>query len=85
MILSRKDFKVLQRAADVAAAQRQLLKKNSKEAGWRDAVIGTAAGLSLLLLTGLAVQGMIEHERSQGVAAGEQVVWNQPARTAYFR
>jgi hypothetical protein len=85
MTLSRKDFKVLQSAADVAAAQRKLLNRNSREAGWRDAVIGTAAGLSLLLLTGLAVQGLIGHERGQGVAAGEQVVWNQPERTVFVR
>ena len=85
MTLSRKDFKVLQRAADVAAAQRKLLNRNSREAGWRDAVIGTAAGLSLLLLTGLAVQGMIGRDRSEGVTAGEQVVWNEPERTAFVR
>lgn len=85
MILSRKDLKALQRAADVAEAQQRLLRGNSTEAGWRDAVIGTAAGLSLLLLSGLAVQGMIEDDRSEGVTAGEQVVWNPPERTALLR
>jgi hypothetical protein len=84
MKLSRRDFKVLQRAADVAEAQQRLLNRNIREAGWRDAIIGTAAGLSLLLLSGLALQGMIGEERSEGVTAGEQVVWNQPERT-FFR
>lgn len=83
MTLSRKDLKALQKAADVARAQQRLLRRNTSEAGWRDAVIGTAAGLSLLLLSGLAVQGMIQQDRS--VTAGEQVVWNQPERVAFLR
>jgi hypothetical protein len=85
MTLSRKDLKALQRAADVAQAQQRLLRRNTSEAGWRDAIIGTAAGLSLLLLSGLAVQGMIRQDRSEGVTAGEQVVWNQPERVTFLR
>jgi hypothetical protein len=76
MKLSRKDFQALQKAADVADAQRRLLTPSPREAGFRDAVIGTAAGLSLLLLTTLAVQSLIEQDRNTNVTAGEQIVWN---------
>ncbi len=85
MKLSRKDFQALQKAADVADAQRKLLPQSPREAGFRDAVIGTAAGLSLLLLTTLAVQSLIQHDRNTSVTAGEQIVWNDANPVSVIR
>jgi hypothetical protein len=85
MKLSRKDFQILQDAAEVAEAQRRLLNRGRADARWRDAIIGTAAGLSLLLLSGLAVQSLIQDERTESVAAGEQIVWYEAERPPVIR
>ena len=77
MKLTRKDFQLLQSAADVADAQRRLVNRRQEDTQWRDAIIGTAAGFSLLLLSGLAVQSLINYDRSESVTEGEQIVWHQ--------
>jgi hypothetical protein len=76
MKLSRKDLQTLQIAAQVAEAQQRLM-SGPEENAWHEVIIGTAAGLCLLLLSGLAVQSLIQHDRSEDVTAGEQVVWNE--------
>jgi hypothetical protein len=85
MKLSRKDFQTLRSAADVADAQRRLLKQGQEDSRWRDAIIGTAAGLSLLLLSGVAVQSLIDYDRSENVTKGEQIVWHQAERPPVIR
>jgi hypothetical protein len=85
MKLSRRDFQTLRSAADVADAQRRLLKRNQEDSRWRDAIIGTAAGLSLLLLSGLAVQSLIDQDRGGNVTEGEQFVWHQVERAPLIR
>jgi hypothetical protein len=85
MKLSRKDFQTLQVAAEVADAQKRLLNRRQEDAQWRDAVIGTAAGFSLLLLSGLAVQSLIHSDIDERVTAGEQIVWHQAERPSVIR
>ena len=85
MKLTRKDFQTLRSAADVADAQRRLLNHGQEDARWRDGIVGTAAGLSLLLLSGLAVQTLVNQDRSETVTEGEQIVWYQAERPPILR
>jgi hypothetical protein len=81
MRLDRKDIRVLQQAANVAEAQRRLVKAESGSNTAISVAIGAAAGLVLLFLSGTMIHGLIESSQDQ---RAEQFVLNQE-QERFFR